>query len=110
APTPTVTAALPPYRALVAVIVAGPAEPPVTRPLPFTLAAPPLLLVQVIVRPLSGLPAESSAVALSCSVLPTATRPVAGLSLTVSTGTPPTLTAALPPFPPPAAGIAAAPP
>src|SRR6266513_2797104 len=107
--TTTVTAALPLFPPLVAVIVAVPAETPVTRPLPFTLAAPPLLLVQVIVRPLSGLPAESSAVALSCSVLPTATRPVAGLTLTVATGTTTTVAAALPLLPPLVAVIVAVP-
>src|SRR2546430_87159 len=87
--TTTVTAALPLLPPLAAVIVAVPAEAPVTSPLTFTLATPPLLLVHVMVRPLSGLPVESWAVAPSCAVPPTNTRAVAGLTTTVSTGTAP---------------------
>src|SRR2546430_13857154 len=85
----TVTAALPLLPPLVAVIVAVPAETPVTSPLLFTPATPPLLLVHVMVRPLSGLPVESWGVAPSCTVAPTNTRAVAGLTTTVSTGNAP---------------------
>src|SRR5437763_15762177 len=67
----TVTAALPLFPPLVAVIVAVPAETPVTSPLLFTPAPPPLLLVPVMVRPLSGLPVEPSGGAPSPSVAPT---------------------------------------
>ena len=72
---------------LVAVIVADPAATPLTRPLPFTVAIDVLLEVQVIVRPVRTLPAESLRVALSCSVPPTATAAGLGLTLTENTDT-----------------------
>src|SRR5690242_7389220 len=67
-------------------MVADPAPTPVTSPAPLTLAMLPLLLVQDTARPLSARPAESCGVAVSCSVLPTARLPVAGVTLTNTTG------------------------
>src|SRR5207248_6157857 len=69
----TVTAALPLCPPLVAVIVADPVATPVTSPLLFTVAIPGLLLDQLIVQPVSTLPLESSAFAVSCTVWPGAT-------------------------------------
>ncbi len=83
----TVTAAVPFCPSLVAVIVADPAATPLTRPLPFTLASPLLLLAQVTTRPLSGLPLASLGVAASCTVCPTGTLAEAGLTATDATGT-----------------------
>src|SRR6266568_4090228 len=93
-------AAVPLLPPLVAVIVALPTVTPVTSPEALTAAAAPLLVVQVIVRPLSGFPAESLAVALSCSVLPTATLANAGLTVTEATGTTVTVSDAVPLCPP----------
>src|SRR6266700_396491 len=93
-------AAVPLLTPLVAVIVALPTVTPVTSPEALTAAAAPLLVVQVIVRPLSGFPAESLAVALSCSVLPTATLANAGLTVTEATGTTVTVSDAVPLCPP----------
>jgi len=62
----TVIAAVPLLPSLVAVIVTDPTATPVTSPLPETGATVGSLLVQVTVRPVSGFPAESSGVAVSC--------------------------------------------
>src|SRR5439155_377046 len=83
----TVTVALPVLPSLVAVIVADPAVPPVTRPLVLTVATLGLLLVHVTGRPVSALPAESFGVAVSCAVCPTARPAVAGETATEATGT-----------------------
>src|SRR2546428_3269307 len=83
----TVMVAVPLCPSLVAVPVAEPAPTPVTSPVPVTVATPELLLVQVIARPLSTLPAASFAVADSCAVCPTVTPADTGLTVTVATGT-----------------------
>ncbi len=83
----TVIAAVPLCPSLVAVIVALPPACPVTSPLALTVATLVLLLAHVIVRPVSGAPFASFGVAVSCSVLPTATVPLAGLTVTDATGT-----------------------
>src|SRR3954470_21227102 len=72
---------------LVAVIVAGPAATPVTRPVAFTVATAVLELDQVTMRPVSGLPAASFVAAASCWVAPLTTVAVAGVTVTVATGT-----------------------
>jgi hypothetical protein len=56
-------------------IVAGPLATPTTRPVAVTVAIELLLLVHVIVRPVSVLPAASRGVAVSCRVCPTGTEP-----------------------------------
>jgi phage terminase large subunit-like protein len=82
----TVTVAVPLFPPLVAVSVAVPAATPVTNPLPFTLATPGALLAQVTTRPVSTLPAESVAVAVSCTVPPTRILGAAGVTATAATG------------------------
>jgi len=62
-----VTAAVPFTPSLVAVIVAGPTTRPVTSPLPLTDATLSALLAQVMVRPVSTLPAASLRVAVNCA-------------------------------------------
>src|SRR5207249_6480209 len=64
----TVMLAVPLCPSLVAVIVAGPAAAPVTKPLPVTLATDVLLLAHVTVRPDNGVPFASFGVAVSCTV------------------------------------------
>jgi len=103
----TVAAAL--FCALVAVIVAVPAATPVTSPLPFTVAAGGLPLAQVMLRPVSGIPAESRGVAVNCTVPPTRMLAVAGLTVTDATGTRLTATVAVPLFPSLVAVIVAVP-
>jgi hypothetical protein len=88
----TVIVAVPLCPSLVAVRVAEPAATPVTTPLPLTVATAALLLVQVITRPLSGLPLASFGVAVSATVCPTVTLAVAGLTVTDATGAAGTLT------------------
>src|SRR5437762_1067643 len=80
-------AAVPLLPSLVAVIVAEPTETPVTTPLELTVATATSLVAQLTARPLSAFPAESVGVVLSGTELPTATLAVAGLTLTVATGT-----------------------
>src|SRR5439155_17375716 len=91
----TVTATLPAFPSIVAVIVADPAAPPVTRPLVVTVATPVLLLVHVTGRPVSVVPAESCGVAVSCTVCPTCRLAVAGDTATDATGTSVTVSAAV---------------
>src|SRR5919198_3824722 len=67
----TVTLTVPLFPSLVAVIVAAPAATAVTRPVAETEAIPGALLAQVTGRPVSVFPAESLAVAASCTVCPT---------------------------------------
>src|SRR5438445_6065312 len=96
----TVTVAVPLCPSLVAVIVTGPpAATPLTSPLPFTLAIALLLDCQVTTRPVNGLPFASLGVAVSCTVLPTATPAVAGVTVTDATGTGVTVMAAVPLWP-----------
>jgi len=92
----TVIAAVPLLPSLVAVIVAVPAATPVTRPLVLTVATAVLLLAQVIVRPDRELPFASFGVAVSCTVWPTGTLAVVGLTATEATGTLVTVIAAVP--------------
>src|SRR3989442_10352237 len=95
----TVTAAVPLWPSLVAVIVVDPTARPVTSPLADTVATAPLLVVQVTVRPLSGFPLASLTVAVSCTAPPTYTFGAAGLSVTDATGRFVTVTVAEPLFP-----------
>jgi hypothetical protein len=90
-------------------MVAEPAPTPVTSPVPLTVATDPLLVVQVTVRPESGLPPASRGVAVSCTDCPTCTPAVAGLSVTDATGTPLTVIVAPPACPSLAAEIVATP-
>src|SRR2546422_404295 len=95
----TVTAALPVFPSLVAVIVTAPAATPVTSPVEDTVATAGALDVQVTDRPESTLPAASFSVAVSCTVAPTSTTAVTGLITTDATGTFATVTVAEPLFP-----------
>ncbi len=81
---------------LVAVIVAVPAATPVTSPLPVTVATAGALVAHVTTRPLSGWPFASLGVAVNCTVCPTVTLAVAGLSVTDATGALLTTTVAVP--------------
>src|SRR5206468_4102747 len=81
---------------LVAVIVAAPAVTPVTTPLPLTVATAVLLLPQLTGRPDNGLPLASFGVAVSCTVWPTGTDAVLGLTVTDATGTVLTVIVAVP--------------
>src|SRR5256884_330637 len=93
----TVIADVPLRPSLVAVIVTGPPDAtPLTSPLPFTLAIALLLDCQVTTRPVNGLPFASLGVAVSCTVLPTATPAVPGVTVTAATGTAVTVTPAVP--------------
>src|SRR2546425_12903276 len=106
----TVIADVPLCPSLVAVIVIGPpAATPVTSPLPFTLAIALLLDCQVMTRPVNGLPFASLGVAVRCTVLPTATPAVAGVTVNDATGTGVTVMADVPLWPSLVAGILAAP-
>src|SRR5437879_7512173 len=82
----TVTAAVPAFPSLVAVIVAVPAATPFMSPLLLTVAILVLLLAHVTVRPVSAVPAESFGVAVSCAVCPTVRLAVAGATATAATG------------------------
>jgi len=88
-------AAVPFFPSLVAVIVAEPTATPGTNPLPLTVATPALFVAQVIDRPLNGFPFASLGVAVSCTVCPTVTLAVAGLTITDATGTLVTVMAAV---------------
>src|SRR5438105_13211786 len=83
----TVMVAVPLCPSLVAVIVAVPAALPVTNPLVLTVATLASLEAHVTVRPGSGLPLASCGVAVSCTVHPTCTLAVGGVTLTDDTGT-----------------------
>src|SRR5439155_1610868 len=97
------------FPSLVAVIVAVPAALPVTSPLAVTVATAVLLLPQLTVRPDNGLPLASFGVAVSCTVWPTCTDAVLGLTVTDATGTVLTVIAAVPLCPSLVAVIVAAP-
>src|SRR5436190_14066954 len=88
----TAIADVPLFPPVAAVIVAEPAPFPVTSPLVLTVAIVVLSLDQVTTRPVSGLPAESLGVAVSCIVCPTYRLPDAGLTVTDATGTVVTVT------------------
>ncbi len=64
----TVTAAVPVFPSLVAVIVTAPAATPVTRPFVETVATALLPVVHVTARPESRLPLASLSAAVSCTV------------------------------------------
>src|SRR5437773_8188273 len=83
----TVMLEVPLCPSLVAVIVPEPGVPPVTSPLPSTLATAVLLLDQLTARPVNGFPLASFGVALRCTVWPTCTVADAGLTVTELTGT-----------------------
>src|SRR3989475_3733974 len=105
----TVTAAVPLCPSLVAVIVAALAATPVTSPVEDTVATAGVPDAQVTDRPESTLPAASFRVVVSCTVAPTSTTAVAGLTVTDATGTIATVTLAVPPFPSLVAVIVAGP-
>src|SRR3990170_3549648 len=81
----TVSAAVPLFPSLVAVIVAAPSATPVTRPLDDTVATAVLFDVHVTVRPVRMFPFASLTTALSCCAAPTDTLADAGLTATVAT-------------------------
>src|SRR5439155_11875418 len=85
---------------LVAVIVADPAELPVTKPPLLTAATDVLLLDHVTTRPVSVLPARSFVTAESCCMPPTTVLADAGLTVTDATGMLVTVTVAVPLLPP----------
>src|SRR3989441_847506 len=96
----TVTAELPLFPSLVAVMVTGPpAALPVTRPFASTVARLASLVPHVTVRPVSALPAASFGVAVSCSVVPTTTLAGDGVTSTEATGAGVTVTLEVPLFP-----------
>src|SRR6266566_2886816 len=96
----TVTAELPLLPSLVAVIVTGPPGAlPVTRPFASTVARVASLVPHVTLRPVSGLPAASFGVAVSCSVAPTTTLAGDGVTSTEATGAGVTVTLDVPLFP-----------
>src|SRR4051794_41885845 len=82
----TVTFDVPGLPSLVAVITTSPEVTPVTRPADDTVATCGSALDQVTLRPLSGWPAVSLGVAVSCTVLPAATVGAAGGTSTEATG------------------------
>src|SRR5438093_4059984 len=82
----TVIAALPLRPSLVAVIVAEPSAAPVTSPVADTLTTSGAPLAHVTARPTNGLPLASLGVAVSCTVPPTATPALAGVTSTEATG------------------------
>src|SRR3989442_14229291 len=82
----TVTAELPLFPSLVAVMVTGPpAALPVTRPFASTVARLASLVPHVTVRPVSALPAASFGVAVSCTVALGETPAGAGVTSTEAT-------------------------
>jgi hypothetical protein len=81
----TVTVADPLALPLVAVIVALPVDTPITSPFASTVATVGEPLTHVTGRPFRELPAESFSVAVSCTVLPTPTLAVDGVTVTEAT-------------------------
>src|SRR5206468_1280272 len=84
------------FPSLVAVIVAVPAALPVTSQLAVSVATAVLLLPQLTDSPDNGLPLASFGVAVSCTVSPTCTDAVLGLTVTDATGTVLTVAVAVP--------------
>src|SRR3989442_13422353 len=83
----TVTAELPLFPSLVAVMETGPpAALPVTRPFASTVARLASLVTHVMARPVSALPAASFGVAVSCSVAAWDAPAGAGVTSTEATG------------------------
>jgi hypothetical protein len=93
----TVIEDVPVFVSLVAVIVTGPpTATAVTRPAEDTLATAASLVLHVAARPLSKLPVASFVTAVSCCVPPTTILTIAGLTVTVATGTSVTVIALVP--------------
>jgi len=92
----TVTLAVPLCPSHVAVIVADPAPCAPTSPAGLTVATPAAFVTHVTTRPLSGLPAASLGVAVSCPVCPPVRLNVLGVTPTDATGTSVTVTVADP--------------
>src|SRR3989440_9955960 len=92
----TMSPAVPLWPSIVAVMGVDPAATPVTTPLALTGATLVLPLDHVTVRPVSVLPFASFSVAVRVTVRPTTTLGVAGVTVTVATGTCTTVTAELP--------------
>src|SRR5574337_11399 len=82
----TLTALAPCTLLTVATMLADPAATPVATPSEVTLAAPGVPLDHDTGRPVSTFPAESRAVAVSCTDCPTVSEAEAGLTETVATG------------------------
>ena len=104
----TVTAAVPTFVSLVAVIVAVPALMPETNPVGVTVATVGSELDQVTERPVSVAPLASFVVAVSCAVDPMMSDAVAGDTVTDATAggdAVVTVNAAEPVFPPAVAVI-----
>jgi len=95
----TVSADVPLFPSLVAVIVAVPAATPVTTPTDETVATAVLLELQVMLRPVSVFPAKSFVVATNTVVPPTNTLDGDGATVTVETGSSVTVTTDVPVFP-----------
>src|SRR5260221_301077 len=107
----TVRLDVPLLPSLVAVMTTGPPTLlPVTRPFASTVARVASLVPHVTVRPVSVLPFASFSVAVSCSVMPTATLAGAGVTATESTGAGVIVTADVPLLPSLVAVIAIGPP
>lgn len=105
----TVIVAVPLLPSLVAVIVAVPAEIAVTTPSDDTVATFPRSVDQLTTRPLRMLPASSFNCAVNLVVCPTTSVAVAGLIVTLTTGTCETVTVATALFPSDAAVMMTAP-
>jgi len=95
----TVTADVPDFPSLVAVIVTEPTATPVTTPVADTVASAVLLDAHVTVRPVSTAPFASFTVAVKFVVWPTMTDVAAGETVTLPTGAGATVTEAVPVFP-----------
>src|SRR5438309_4264246 len=95
----TVSAAVPFFPSLVAMMVAEPTATPVTNPLAFTVATAVLLLDHVTTRPASANPFASFGIAVNCTACPTITLAVAGVTVTEATGSWVTVMAAVPLWP-----------
>jgi hypothetical protein len=97
----TVIVAVPLLPSLVAVIVAvfPPLPAPVTTPVDETVATVASLVLHAIVRPVRTLPFASLVTAPSVTVLPTPIVAVAGLTVTLATGTGRMVTDAVPDTP-----------
>jgi hypothetical protein len=85
-PGATVTAAVPLWPSLIAVIVAGPEVKALINPVVLTVATSRALLIHVIDRPVRIAPLASRRVAISCCAPPIERFTVAGLTVTVATG------------------------
>jgi hypothetical protein len=84
----------------VAVMLALPARMPLTSPELVVVAMVGAELVHVTVRPVTVFPAASESVALSCSVFPSCTEPLAGEMDTLFTGPTETEKSDVPDLPP----------